>query len=118
MEVTHFGDGVPNCIVDSSFCRFATSDMRNRNREWQGCGHRCESLETITEDEEYVRTMASIGLREADHTKTDRLADGFGSIGSNQHLDSLGDLKISLDVAHGQAKIGGEMHPGDEQFQP
>ena len=51
--------------------------------------------------------MADIRLSKANHTEADGLADAFRGVGRNQHFDSLGDLKIPLDIAHRQAKIGG-----------
>src|ERR1700686_2235748 len=105
MEGTHLGDGMSDRVVDSSPGNFTTGDMSHRNRERQCRRYRCKSLEAIAEDNQYVRTMAGICLSETDYTKADGLADGFGSIGSDKHLDSLRNLKIPLDIAHRQAKI-------------
>ena len=112
--MAHLGDGVSNCVVDSSLGGFATRDVSNRDGEGQGRRHGCKSLETITHDKKYVRTVTGIRLSEADHAKTDRLSDALRSIRRNQHLDSLGNLKIVLHVTHGQTKIRRKVHPGNK----
>src|SRR5487761_57657 len=107
--MAHLRDGVPNGVINRSFSDLAAGDMGNGNSEWQSGGHGCQSLETISENKKYVRSMMRIDLRKPNYTETNRLRNGFRRIGCHKHLDSFSDLEISLDITYSQTKIRRKM---------
>ncbi|GEM_PF-4886157 len=55
MQVSHFRDGMPDCIVVSPLSNFTTMQMHDRNpHDQSGLGNR-QSLEAVTKHYQHIR---------------------------------------------------------------
>ncbi len=106
-------------FVEGSLGSFAAMDVRDGNSSHHGRLRRRQDLEAIAQHHEEIRLQAVEHIGKADHAEPDGLGNAHCRIGRQQHLHLGVDGKaIGLDLAVGQAELGGQMHPGDDDLKP
>ena len=118
MDVSHFGDGVAECVVECALGDFAAADMGNGDIGEGGGEGGGKDFEAVAEYGYDMRGEFCEGFAESGHGDSGGAGEGGGGVGIKFHIDFSGDVEaVGLDFAQGHAEFFGEVGSGDEQLE-
>ncbi|MNY01511.1 hypothetical protein D3C86_1340450 [compost metagenome] len=118
MPLRHFGDRMPNRLVEGAFGDFPAMDMGQGN-PCQQSGLRCgQDLETVPKYQHDVRRQPLVRIGKANHAKAERFRDRDFRISRDQHVDSrVHGETVRFDLPDGLPEFGRQVHAGGDDLQ-